>query len=71
VDVGAKSAIFEIMTDLAVQGYAIIMISSEMPEILGMSDRILVMREGRITAEMTGEEASQERILEAAMKKTA
>jgi len=67
VDVGAKSAIYEIINDLAAQGYGIIMISSEMPEILGMSDRIVVMREGRITKVLNKEEASQEVILEAAM----
>ncbi len=71
VDVGAKSAIFEIMNDLAKQGYGIIMISSEMPEVLGMSDRIIVMREGRITARFSREKANQEVILEAAMKKKA
>lgn len=69
VDVGAKSAILEIMSDLASQGYGIIMVSSEMPEVLGMSDRIIVMREGRITAQLSREEASQEIILEAAMTK--
>ena len=68
VDVGAKSAIFEIMSDLAAQGYSIIMVSSEMPEVLGMGDRILVMRNGEITAEMDVEKADQEKILEAAMK---
>lgn len=68
VDVGAKSAIYEIISDLASQGYGIIMVSSEMPEILSMSDRILVMREGRITAELDGRTATQEAILEAAMK---
>jgi rhamnose transport system ATP-binding protein len=52
---------------LACQGYGIIMVSSEMPEIISMSDRILVMREGRITAEINGKEATQEAILEAAM----
>lgn len=68
VDVGAKSAIFKIMADLAAQGYAIIMVSSEMPEVLGMGDRILVMRNGEITKEMAVEEASQEKILAAAMQ---
>jgi len=67
VDVGAKSAIHEIMSDLACQGYGIIMVSSEMPEVLGMSDRIIVMREGRITAILDRESATQEAILEAAM----
>jgi len=67
VDVGAKSAIYEIISDLACQGYGVIMVSSEMPEVLSMSDRILVMREGRITAEIDGKLATQEAILEAAM----
>jgi rhamnose transport system ATP-binding protein len=67
VDVGAKSAIYEIMSELASQGYSIIMISSEMPEILGMSDRIVVMREGRITKTFDRKDATQELILEAAM----
>ena len=69
VDVGAKAAIYEIMGELAQQGYAIIMISSEMPEILGMSDRIIVMCEGRVTGELSREEATQEKILELAMTK--
>ena len=67
VDVGAKAAIHEIMSDLACQGYGIIMISSEMPEVLGMSDRIVVMREGRIAAQFDRSTATQELILEAAM----
>ena len=69
VDVGAKAAIYEIMGNLAKQGYAIIMISSEMPEILGMCDRIAVMCEGRLTGELSRDEASQEKILEKAMSK--
>ncbi len=69
VDVGAKAAIYEIMGELALQGYAIIMISSEMPEILGMSDRIVVMCEGRVTGELSRDEATQEKILELAMTK--
>lgn len=67
IDVGAKSAIYEIMRDLAHQGYGIIMISSEMPEVLGMSDRIIVMREGRVTKILDGKEVTQEIILDAAM----
>lgn len=70
VDVGAKAAIYEIMGELAKQGYAIIMISSEMPEILGMSDRIVVMCDGRVTGELNRSEATQEGILEKAMAKT-
>ena len=67
VDVGAKAAMYEIMIDLASKGYAIIMISSEMPEILGMCDRIVVMRDGRITKTFHKKDATQEKILEAAM----
>ncbi|MBM7651125.1 sugar ABC transporter ATP-binding protein [Neobacillus cucumis] len=67
VDVGAKSAIYEIINELAAQGYGIIMISSEMPEILGLSDNIVVMREGRVTRILNKSEATQESILESAM----
>ncbi len=69
VDVGAKAEIYGIMSRLAKQGYAIIMISSEMPEILGMCDRIYVMCKGRITGELPADQASQEKILELAMEK--
>ena len=67
VDVGAKTEIYRIMNQLAEQGYGIIMISSEMPEVLGMSDRIVVLREGRKSAEFETAAATQEAILEAAM----
>ena len=67
VDVGAKTAIFDIMTHLAMQGYGIVMVSSEMPEVLGMSDRIVVMREGRVSATLKTRDATQEIILAAAM----
>jgi rhamnose transport system ATP-binding protein len=70
VDVGAKAAIYEIMGELAQQGYAIIMVSSEMPEILGMCDRIVVMCDGRVTGVLNSSEASQEKILEMAMAKS-
>lgn len=63
IDVGAKYEIYQIMIELAKQGKAIIMISSEMSELLGMSDRILVMCNGRLTGELSGEEASQEKIM--------
>ncbi|MED1468532.1 sugar ABC transporter ATP-binding protein [Bacillus salipaludis] len=66
VDVGAKSEIHKLMSKLAQQGKAIIMISSEMPEILGMSDRIIVMHEGDKKGELGREEANQEKILEIA-----
>ena len=71
VDVGAKAQIYEIIGELAKQGMAVLMISSEMPEILGMSDRIYVMCDGRITGELNVKEATQERILELAMTKHA
>lgn len=71
VDVGAKSAIYEIISDLASQGYGVIMISSEMPEVIGMSDRVVVMREGRVTASLDGATVTQEAILEAAMVNSA
>lgn len=66
VDVAAKAEIHALMSDLAGKGMAILMISSELPEILGVSDRILVMREGRIVAEFSRGEATQERIMQAA-----
>ena len=69
VDVGAKSEIYAIMGDLAKQGYGIILISSEMPEILGMADRIVVMCNGRKTGELSRDEATQEKILELSMEK--
>jgi rhamnose transport system ATP-binding protein len=68
VDVGAKTAIYSIMNDLVQAGYGIIMVSSEMPEVLGMSDRVVVMHDGRITASMDAKEATQEKILKAAMQ---
>lgn len=64
IDVGAKQEIYHLMNKLIEQGKSIIMISSEMPELLGMSDRILVMHEGRITGELGRGEATQELVLE-------
>lgn len=66
VDVGAKSEIHRLMSMLAQQNKAILMVSSEMPEVLGMSDRILVMHEGRITGELSREDATQEKIMQLA-----
>ncbi len=63
VDVGAKVEIYRLMMELAREGMAILMISSELPEILGMSDRILVMHEGRIAACLDREEADQEKVM--------
>ena len=66
VDVGAKADVHRTISHLAAQGLAIVLISSELPEILGMSDRIVVLREGRVATELDREEATSERIIEAA-----
>ena len=66
IDVGAKVEMYRLMVELAKRGVGLVMISSEMPEILGMSDRILVMHEGRITAEFPRAEATQEKIMASA-----
>ncbi|MBL8154547.1 MAG: ATP-binding cassette domain-containing protein, partial [Anaerolineae bacterium] len=72
IDVGAKAEIHRLMSELAVkQGLAVLMISSELPEVLGMSDRILVMREGRLVAEFSRSEATQEKVVTAMMSSTA
>ncbi len=67
VDVGAKKEIYDLINILKEQGKAIIMISSEMPEILGMSDRILVLHEGKITGEFNIKDATQEKIMKSAV----
>lgn len=67
IDIGAKAEIYRLMNELAAKGKAIIMISSELPEILGMSDRIMVVHDGSIKAELTGPEATQEKIMQYAM----
>jgi ribose transport system ATP-binding protein len=67
VDVGAKMEIYRLMDQLAVEGAAIIMISSELPELLGMSDRILVMRHGQITGRFLRQEATEEAVMQAAL----
>lgn len=66
IDVGAKAEIYRLMNELVARGKAVLMISSELPEILGMSDRILVMARGRLVAEFPRETATQETILRAA-----
>jgi ribose transport system ATP-binding protein len=63
IDVGAKVEVFQLMTDLARRGAGIMMISSDLLEVLGMSDRILVMRRGRIVGELDGKQASQQAVL--------
>ncbi len=67
IDVGSKVEIYQLMNQLTADGVAIMMISSDLPEILGMSDRILVMHEGRIAGEFTIEEATQENVLQCAL----
>jgi ribose transport system ATP-binding protein len=67
IDVGAKVEVYNLMNSLVENGVAVIMVSSEMPELLGMSDRILVMHEGRIAAELGRQDATQEKVLAAAM----
>jgi rhamnose transport system ATP-binding protein len=67
IDVGAKAEVHSIISELATQGIGIMLISSDLPEVLGMSDRIVVMREGRQMAMLTGPEATQETVMTAAM----
>ncbi len=66
VDVGTKAEVHRTISGLAAQGLTILLISSELLEVLGMSDRVLVMREGRLVAELSREEATQERVIQAA-----
>jgi ribose transport system ATP-binding protein len=68
IDVGAKAEVHGLMSRLAQQGMAIVMISSEMPEIIGMSDRVIVLCQGRVTGEFTRAELSQEKIMTSATK---
>ncbi|MEM8592101.1 MAG: sugar ABC transporter ATP-binding protein [Pseudomonadota bacterium] len=63
IDIGSKAAVHEFMAELAAQGLAVIMVSSEIPEILGMSDRVIVMREGRIEAELQSEDMAPETLV--------
>jgi putative multiple sugar transport system ATP-binding protein len=68
IDVGAKYEIYTIIARLASEGKAIVVISSEMPELLGITDRIYVMNEGRIVGEMPAADASQEKIMRAIVR---
>lgn len=63
IDIGSKAAVHEFMAELAAQGLAVIMVSSEIPEVLGMSDRVIVMREGRIAAEVSGDDMTPETLV--------
>ncbi len=69
IDVGAKEEIYQLLNDLAAQGRSIIMISSELPEILRMAHRVLVMSGGRLTGELSAAEATQERIMHLATQR--
>ena len=66
IDIGSKAAVHAFMSELAREGLAVIMVSSELPEVLGMSDRIIVMREGRMVGEFSREEATPELLVRAA-----
>jgi rhamnose transport system ATP-binding protein len=66
VDIGAKVEVHRIVSDLAASGLGIILISSDLPEVLAMSDRILVLHEGRVTAEIARTDATEERVMFAA-----
>ncbi|MEX6399739.1 ATP-binding cassette domain-containing protein, partial [Providencia hangzhouensis] len=63
IDVGAKSEIYQLMRSLTEKGISIIMISSELPEVIGVSDRVLVFRDGEIAAELTGDEINSTQIM--------
>jgi D-xylose transport system ATP-binding protein len=63
IDVGAKVEIYNIMNDLVESGVCVVMVSSELPEVLGMSDRILVIHEGRITGSFARQDATQEKVM--------
>lgn len=66
VDVGAKREIYQLMNELAERGVPIIMVSSDLPEVIGVSDRIMIMHEGRISGELTRQEATQEKVMQLA-----
>lgn len=70
IDIGAKAEIYKLMDNLSKKGCSIIMVSSEMTEIIGMCDRVIVMAEGRVTAELDRTEFSQERIMAASSETT-
>ena len=67
IDVGAKAEIYQLIAELSGEGKAVVLVSSELPEVLGLADRIVVMREGRVSSEFERDEATQESILAAAL----
>nr|MBA3406716.1 sugar ABC transporter ATP-binding protein [Solirubrobacterales bacterium] len=66
IDVGTKAEVHRLLSELAGQGVAVLMISSELPEVLGMADRVLVMHEGRLAQEFSRAEADEESVIRAA-----
>jgi L-arabinose transport system ATP-binding protein len=68
IDVGAKAEIYRLVESLADHGLAILLISSEMPELLGLADRVLVMQGGRVSGELPWQDASEEAVLALAMR---
>ena len=70
IDVGAKAELYEIIREMAMKGKAIVLISSDLPEILGMSDRILVMRDGIVNGILEAEEATEEAVLHLATSRS-
>lgn len=71
IDIGVKAEFYDMIGELAASGRAILLISSELPELLALCDRILVMSEGRLTADIPRAEATQEKIMSAAVPRTA
>jgi rhamnose transport system ATP-binding protein len=71
IDVGTKAEVHRLLSELAADGVAVLMISSDLPEILGMADRVLVMHEGRLTAEIPRSEATEEAVMAAATGRAA
>ncbi len=69
IDVGAKAEVFELINNLVMNGKAVLIISSEMQELVGIADRVIVMCEGRMTGEVTGEDITQEKIMALASPK--
>lgn len=63
VDVGAKAEIYRLVRQVAAEGVAVIVISSELPEVLGLADRVLVMREGHLVGELAGDEADEQQVM--------
>jgi rhamnose transport system ATP-binding protein len=71
IDVGTKAEVHRLLSSLAAEGVAVLMISSDLPEILGMADRVLVMHEGRLSAELPRAEANEESVMAAATGRAA